>query len=104
MEVTSTASEAVDLSYLDEGSRKALANRLARLTGHLNAIRDMVLEKRCADEILLQVSAVKAALSRFAATLVEHELKACVDTCMVGDADGRLQRVTKALGALLKQT
>ncbi len=104
MAVKGMATEAVDLSYLDEDTRKALANRLARLTGHLNAIRDMVLGRRCADEILLQLSAVRAALGGFAATLVEHELKACVDTCMVGDTNERLQRVTKALGSLLKQT
>ncbi len=88
--------------YLDETSQKALANRLARLEGHLRSVRAMVLEHRCADEILLQVAAVKAALNQFAAALLEHELKACMDTCMKGSPEERLERVTKVLSTLLK--
>ena len=91
-------------TYLDADSKKALANRLARLEGHLGAIAKMLEGGRCADEILLQVSAVKAALNRFSAILIEHELKTCVDTCMQGDQDERLARVTKALATLLKQS
>jgi DNA-binding FrmR family transcriptional regulator len=64
----------------------------------------MVEERRCADEILLQVAAVKAALSRFASVLLEHELESCVLGCMEGDAEERLGRVTKVLATLLKQS
>jgi DNA-binding FrmR family transcriptional regulator len=53
---------------------------------------------------LLQVAAVKAALNRFSATLLQHELHACVDTCMQGTAEGRLDRVTKVMATLLKQS
>jgi DNA-binding FrmR family transcriptional regulator len=88
--------------YLTPVSQKALADRLARAEGHLRSIRQMVIDHRCADEILIQVAAVKAALNHFASTLVETEMKACVDTCMAGEADERLSRVTKALAALLK--
>jgi|SRR2546427_9709949 len=88
--------------YLTPESQKALADRLARAEGHLRSIRQMVLDHRCADDILIQVAAVKAALNHFASTLVETEMKACVDACMPGDADERLSRMTKALAALLK--
>jgi DNA-binding FrmR family transcriptional regulator len=88
--------------YLTPQSQKALADRLARAEGHLRSIRQMVIDHRCADDILIQVAAVKAALNHFASTLVETEMKACVDACMPGDADERLSRVTKALAALLK--
>jgi DNA-binding FrmR family transcriptional regulator len=95
---------AVDQSYLDAETRAALSNRLARLEGHVRAVRQMVLDRRCADEILLQVAAIKAAVNTFAATLVEHELKDCVDSCMTGSPDERLARVTKGLAALLKRS
>ncbi|HUP46658.1 MAG TPA: metal-sensitive transcriptional regulator [Thermoanaerobaculia bacterium] len=88
--------------YLTPQSQKALADRLARAEGHLRSIRQMVIDQRCADEILIQVAAVKAALNHFSSTLVETEMKACVDTCMAGEADERLSRVTNALAALLK--
>ncbi len=89
--------------YLDESSKKALTNRLARLEGHVRAVSQMLEEERCVDEILLQVSAIKAALNRFSTVLLEHELQRCVETCMEGDEDERLARVTKALASLLKQ-
>jgi CsoR family transcriptional regulator, copper-sensing transcriptional repressor len=97
------AEKAVD-HYLDDAAQKALNNRLARLEGHVRFIRGMVDQRRCADEILIQVAAVKAAINKFSAVLLDHELKACVNTCMAGDADERLEKVTKVLSTLLKQS
>ncbi len=91
------------LGYLDEESKRALRNRLSRLEGHLRSVRQMLETERCADEVLLQVAAIKAALSRFSAVLIEHELQKCMDTCMQGTPDERLGRVTKVLSTLLKQ-
>src|SRR5260370_38457215 len=88
--------------YMKPEAQKALADRLARAEGHLRSIRQMVLDHRCADDILIQVAAVKAALNHFASTLVWTEMKACVDSCMPGEADERLARGTKALARLLK--
>ncbi len=79
-------------------------NRLARLEGHMRFIRGMVDQRRCADEILLQVTAVKAAINKFSAVLLDHELKACVNTCMTGNVDDRLEKITKVLSTLLKQS
>lgn len=93
-----------DTAYLSAEAQKALADRLARLEGHLRSVRQMVLDRRCADDILLQVAAVKAALSKFAASLLDHELKACVDSCMEGTADERLERLAAVITTLLKQT
>ena len=94
----------VGIGYLAESSKRALANRLARLEGHLRSVRKMLDEERCADEILLQVAAVKAALNRFSAVLLEHELHSCMDSCMVGDPGERLDKVTRVLATLLKQS
>ncbi len=91
-------------TYLNEEAVKALTNRLSRMEGHIRSIRRMVEERRCADDILLQVAAVKAALNAFAAVLLEHELEACVTTCMPGQQEDRLSRVSKALAALLKRS
>lgn len=91
-------------SYLDHQSKQALLNRLSRLEGHLGAVRRMLDEERCADEILLQVAAVKAALNRFSAVLLEHELRSCMETCMDGDRGERLERVTRVLATLMKQS
>ena len=101
---TPQQAETMTTSYLDSNAQMALANRLARIEGHVRSIRGMVLEHRCADEILLQVAAVKAAVNTFASVLVEHELKDCLVTCMEGAEDERLERVTRSLAALLKRS
>lgn len=88
--------------YLSPLAQKALADRLARAEGHLRSVRQMVVDHRCADEILLQLAAVKAALNQAAASLVESELKGCVDSCMTGSVDERMDRVTRALSTVLK--
>src|SRR5712691_4630647 len=90
--------------YLTPEAQKGLADRLARVEGHVRSIRQMVIDHRCADEVLIQIAAVKAALNQTAAGLIESEMRACADTCMGGTASERLDRVTKALAAVLKSS
>lgn len=95
---------AVTTEYLTVEAQKALADRLARAEGHIRSVRQMVIDHRCADEILIQIAAVKAALNQTAAALIDSEMRACVDTCMGGSSEDRLSRVTKALAAVLKSS
>lgn len=90
--------------YLTPEAQKGLADRLARAEGHVRSIRQMVVDHRCADEILIQIAAVKAALNQTAASLIDSEMRSCVETCMGGSSEDRLARVTKALSAVLKSS
>ena len=106
--MTSSHKVSKDISpsgYLDDQSKKALMARLARMEGHVRAISRMVDERDWADEILLQVAAVKGALNRFASTLVEDELKACLSHCEDPiEQEERIDRLTKVLATLFKQS
>jgi DNA-binding FrmR family transcriptional regulator len=90
--------------YLTPAAQKALADRLARAEGHVRSIRQMVVDHRCADDILIQISAVKAALNQIAASVIENEMKNCIDSCMDGDSDERIERVIRALSAVMKSS
>jgi CsoR family transcriptional regulator, copper-sensing transcriptional repressor len=91
--------------YLDEASKKALKARLARIEGHVRSISRMVDEREWADEILLQTAAVKGAINRFAAVLVEDELRSCLQCCPDPAAqEERIDRLTKVLSTLFKQS
>ncbi len=90
--------------YLTPQAQKSLADRLARAEGHLRSIRQMVIDHRCADEILIQIAAVKAALNQTAASVIDSEMRSCVDSCMGGSPENRLDRVTRALAAVLKSS
>ncbi|RMH17436.1 MAG: metal-sensitive transcriptional regulator [Gemmatimonadetes bacterium] len=91
--------------YLDEASARALKARLARIEGHVRSISRMIDERDWADEILLQVAAVKGALNRFASTLVEDELKACLFCCDDPEMqEERIDRLTRILATMFKQS
>lgn len=80
------------------------ARRSPRAEGHLRSIRQMVVDHRCAEEILIQIAAVKGALNQTAAALIDSEMRSCVETCMSGSTEERLERVAKALSAVLKSS
>ncbi len=62
----------------------------------------MVEERRCCDEILTQMAAVKAALNRITVKLVEEELVNCLTTCGQVEAEERLAAAMNALSSMLK--
>ncbi|HZW32592.1 MAG TPA: metal-sensitive transcriptional regulator [Isosphaeraceae bacterium] len=93
------------MNYLDDDAVKTLTDRLARAEGSLRGISRMVAERRCVDEILTQVAAVKGALNQVTCLLLERQLKACFTQCMPsGEPDDRLQRLANALSMVVKQS
>jgi len=90
--------------YLTKESEKKLIVRLNRIQGHIQGIREMVKERRCADEILIQVAAVKSALNSFITEILNNELEACIISCMQGDEKQRFSKITKVLKTLLKHS
>ena len=57
---------------------KAIINRLSRIEGHIRSVKGMVEEGRDCAEILIQVSAVKAAINKVGMTLLEDHLESCL--------------------------
>jgi DNA-binding FrmR family transcriptional regulator len=91
--------------YLDGDAIKALTDRLARAAGSLRGISKMIAERRCVDEILTQVAAVKGALNQVTALLIERQLTACFTLCATtGERDERLQRLADAVSLVVKQS
>lgn len=89
-------------TYLDDPAKRRLMNRLARIEGQVRAMKDMVQDQRCADDILIQAAAARGALGQFIASLLEHHLADCVSSCMEGDRNEISERVSKAIAAALK--
>ena len=88
--------------YLSDEARKSLVDGLSRIEGHVRAVKRMVDERRCCDEILAQTAAVRAALSRVTVKLVEEELSNCLTSCGRLDAEERMSKAMKALSSMLK--
>ncbi len=88
--------------YLSDDVVQSLVNGLSRAEGHVGAVKRMVEERRCCDEILTQMAAVKAALNGITVKLVEEELTNCLTTCGQVEAEERLAAAMNALSSMLK--
>ncbi len=79
-----------------------ILNRLARIEGHIRAIRQMVEADRSCPEILLQIAAVRSALKKVAKILLkEYAEQNLVDAVEGGDFEVELARLRSALDSLI---
>ena len=66
---------------LPEEVRRDLDSRLARIEGHVSAIRRMLASGDDCDSLLVQASAVRSALNGVLVGLMEAHLESCVVPC-----------------------
>ena len=85
-----------------EEEKKLLENRLNRIEGQIKGIKNMLQNDTYCPEILVQVSAVNAALNAFNRELLSEHLHSCVVTDIQnGNADA-VDEFTVLLKKLLK--
>ena len=83
----------------DEETQKALQNRLTRIMGQLNGIKNMVDENRYCGDILIQVAAVQSALQSVGYMILQNHM----ETCVVEEIQqGNLQIVDEAVDLIKK--
>ncbi len=76
--------------------------RLARAEGHLRAVARMWQEGKACPQVLLQISAVQAALRQVSRIIVEEHLESCLsEAAEHGDYDAALTELKDALKQLL---
>ena len=61
-----------------EEELKKLCNRLSRIEGQVRGLREMLAKDVYCTDILIQVSAVNAALNSFSKELLSEHLRTCV--------------------------
>ncbi|MGH9368040.1 MAG: metal-sensitive transcriptional regulator, partial [Thermoanaerobaculia bacterium] len=90
---------------LPEAVRKDLDSRLARIEGHVSAIRRMLSSGDDCDSLLVQASAVRSALNGVLVGLMEAHLESCVLPCArSGNNDDAVGRFRQALETVLKRS
>lgn len=81
---------------------KKVINRLARAGGHLDKVRRMVEQGYDCTEVLIQLSAVIAALNKTGKVILEDHIQNCiVDAVKVGD-EKAIEDLKKAIDRFLK--
>lgn len=70
---------------MDEKTKKNISNRLASAAGHIKGIERMVAEDVYCIDVIKQIQAVQAALSKVSAMMLDSHLRTCVTTAIKGD-------------------
>lgn len=86
----------------DEAERKKLINRLNRITGQVNGIKNMVENNAYCTDILVQVSAVTAALNSFNKELLAEHIRTCVASDIRRGNDEVIEELVNTLGKMMK--
>jgi CsoR family transcriptional regulator, copper-sensing transcriptional repressor len=68
----------IEETYYPHKERKQVINRLARIEGHVRAIKEMTKSGRECPELLIQIAAVQRALDGVAKVVLKDHLNECV--------------------------
>ena len=81
---------------------KAVLNRMARLIGHLQATKKMIEDGRDCSEVLIQLSAVDAAIRATMKVILKDHIDHCiVDAIQTGDSE-TIEKLNEAIEKLMK--
>ena len=86
----------------DEKEYKDLLNRLSRIEGQVRGIRGMVENNAYCTDILIQVSAVNAALNSFNKILLGNHIRTCVADDIRNGKDDTIEELVHVLQKMMK--
>jgi DNA-binding FrmR family transcriptional regulator len=81
---------------------KAVSNRLSRAIGHLESVKKMVNSGRDCSEVLIQLSAVIAALNNTGKVILKEHMEHCIVDAVKTSDDSAIKNLTKAIDSFIK--
>ena len=81
---------------------QAVSNRLARAIGHLEAVKHMVADGRDCSEVLVQLAAVRSALSAAGRMILKDHIEHCIVDAVENDDTEAIRELNRAIDQLLK--
>lgn len=81
---------------------KSVLDRLSRASGHLNSVRRMVEEGRDCSEVLIQLSAVIAALNNTGKVILKDHLEHCIVDAVESGDNQAIDNLNKAIDSFIK--
>ena len=85
-----------------EQEHKSLINRLSRIEGQIRGIKNMVDKDAYCTDIIMQVSAVTAALNSFNKELLASHIKGCVAEDIKNGREDTVDDLVKTLQKLMR--
>ncbi len=78
---------------MDDQTKAGVIRRLQSVEGHVRGVQRMVEEDKYCIEIIKQVEAIQAALSKINEIILDGHLRTCVTTAIRGDEPARREAV-----------
>jgi DNA-binding FrmR family transcriptional regulator len=80
---------------MDDATKQTVARRLASAAGHLKGIERMVEDDHYCIDVIQQIQAVQAALSKASALILDNHLRSCVTSAIQGDDPAERERILR---------
>lgn len=81
---------------------KAVVNRLSRAIGHLQSVKTMVEDGRDCSEVLIQISAVKAAINNVGKIILIDHIENCVVHAVENNDNKVIEDLNDAIDKFIK--
>lgn len=81
---------------------KSVINRISRAIGHLESIKRMVESGRDCSEVLIQLSAVKAAINNTGKIILQDHIEHCIVDAIEHDDKDAIVDLEKAIDKFIK--
>lgn len=89
---------------MDQQDKTKLLHRLSRIEGQVRGVSRMVEEGRYCIDVLTQVQAVRAALSRVETEILKDHLGHCIEAAILSGDGGEQRRKAAELIELLERS
>ena len=86
----------------DPKQRQAVIHRIARASGHLNAVKKMVEDDRDCSEVLIQLAAVQSALNSVSRIILKDHIEHCIVDAVEENDSEAIDRLNKAIDQMIK--
>jgi DNA-binding FrmR family transcriptional regulator len=101
VEYTHTHEEGLPHKHTHENT-KAVLNRLSRASGHLESVKRMIEDGKDCSEVLIQLSAVIAALNNAGKVILQDHIGHCIVDAIESGDDTAIENLNKAIDRFIK--
>jgi DNA-binding FrmR family transcriptional regulator len=81
---------------------KAVLNRISRASGHLESVKRMIEDGKDCSEVLIQLSAVIAALNSTGKIILEDHIQNCIVDAIESGDNTSIENLNKAIDRFIK--
>lgn len=83
--------------YHDPKEKKRQLNRIARVIGHLQFVKQMIEDDRDCSEVLIQISATKSALNGLGKEIINEHIAHCITHAVENGDTETIREFQKAI-------